>query len=149
VRKPYKIVKENLGLVLNQKKPNSMAVSFLTNITEEEFKIFLKQALAEILRESQQNKGSIQPSTLNAVFNPNLTEILDIKQAAEFLHLKVPTLYEKTFLKTIPHAKKGNKLYFRKSELEAWLNEGKVKTNKEMQGIAATLCVKREMNKLR
>jgi Helix-turn-helix domain len=117
-----------------------MAVSFLTNITEEEFKIFLKQALAEILRESQQNKGSIQPSTLNAVFNPNLTEILDIKQAAEFLHLKVPT---------IPHAKKGNKLYFRKSELEAWLNEGKVKTNKEMQGIAATLSVKQEMNRLR
>jgi excisionase family DNA binding protein len=126
-----------------------MAVSFLTNITEEEFKVFLKQALSEILMASPQNKGAMQNITLNSVFNSNLSEILDIKQAAELLHLKVATLYEKTSLKTIPHSKKGNKLYFRKSELEAWLNEGKVKTNKEMQGIAATLGLKKELNSIR
>ncbi|MGZ4049794.1 MAG: helix-turn-helix domain-containing protein [Bacteroidia bacterium] len=103
-----------------------MAVSFLTTLNEEEFKIFLKQALTEIMDEQ------------TAYSKPDIPDILDMKQAANFLRLQVSTLYEKTSQKTIPHFKKGNKLYFNKGELQAWVQGGKVKTNEELQGQASS-----------
>ena len=112
-----------------------MALSFLTNLNEEEFKIFLKQALSEIIGERITHSKS------------DLPDILDGKQAADFLRLKISTLYEKTCEKTIPHFKKGNKLYFHRSELEAWVKEGKVKTSYEMQSEAASYTMHRELKK--
>jgi len=103
-----------------------MALSFLTNLNEEEFKIFLKQALSEILGEGLTQAKNIIP------------DILDVKQAADFLRLKITTLYEKTSEKTIPHFKKGNKLYFKRDDLQAWVQEGKVKTTDELQSEAAS-----------
>ena len=92
-----------------------MALSFLTNLDEKEFKEFLKNALKEILEEN-----------LSAL-KPQLPEILNVQQAADFLKLKITTLYEKTSRKLIPHFKKGNKLYFHLSELQDWIQKGKVK----------------------
>lgn len=112
-----------------------MAVSFLTNLNEEEFKIFLKQALSEILNER------------NNLSLPDIPDILDVEQAANFLRYKVNTLYEKTSQKTIPHFKKGGKLFFHRSELEAWIKEGKVKTHDELQSEAATYSMQRELKK--
>jgi excisionase family DNA binding protein len=103
-----------------------MALSFLTNLNEEEFKIFLKQALSEIIGEGLTQAKNIIP------------DILDVKQAADFLRLKITTLYEKTSEKTIPHFKKGNKLYFKRDDLQAWVQEGKVKTTVELQSEAAS-----------
>lgn len=112
-----------------------MAVSFLTNLSEEEFKIFLKQALTDILGEQlTQNKTHV-PS------------ILDVKQAAEFLRLKITTLYEKTSQKMIPHFKKGNKLYFNRDELQLWVQQGKVKTSDELQSEAASYTMHKEQKK--
>ena len=73
-----------------------MALSFLTNLNEEEFKIFLKQALSEIMGER----------TTHPV--PDIPDIMDVKQAANFLKLRVTTIYEKTSQNIIPHFKKGN-----------------------------------------
>jgi excisionase family DNA binding protein len=112
-----------------------MATSFLISLSEEEFKAFLKEALKEIIGDSISKEKS------------GLTEILDIKQAAEFLKLKVPTLYEKTSQKSIPHFKKGNKLYFNRNELQSWLMEGKVKTNNEIEGDAVTLLMNKRSKK--
>jgi len=52
-----------------------MAVSFLTSLNEEEFKNFLKEALSEIIEEGLTQSKS------------NIPEILDVKQAADFLRL--------------------------------------------------------------
>lgn len=112
-----------------------MAVSFLTNLNEEEFKIFLKQALTDILGEQL-----TQPKT-------NVPSILDVKQAAEFLRLKITTLYEKTSQKMIPHFKKGNKLYFNRDELQLWVQQGKVKTSDELQSEAASYTMHKEQKK--
>lgn len=103
-----------------------MATSFLTSLTEEEFKTFLKQALLEVLKEH-----SVQSER-------RLPDVLDIKQAAAFLKLQITTLYEKTSQKIIPHFKKGNRLYFQRDELQDWLAQGKVKTAEELRGEAAT-----------
>jgi len=112
-----------------------MATSFLTSLTEEEFKLFLKQALSEIIGEE------FNPS------KPNIPDILDVKQAADFLRLKITTLYEKTSEKTIPHFKKGNKLYFNKPELQDWVQSGKVKTNDELQSEASSYMLRHEVKK--
>lgn len=103
-----------------------MSVQFLTNITEEEFKGFLKEALLEIL--SEKGKPKVESE-----------ELMDIHQAAEYLKLRVNTLYEKTSRKLIPHIKKGNKLYFERSVLEMWLKQGNVKTLEEIRNEAATI----------
>lgn len=108
-----------------------MSVQFLTNISEQEFKEFLKDALREIL-----------PEQLGAS-KKQLPEILDVQQAAEFLKLKINTLYEKTSRKLIPHFKKGNKLYFHLSELQAWITQGKVKTHDEIESEAITFTMKK------
>jgi excisionase family DNA binding protein len=103
-----------------------MALSFLTNLSEEEFKIFLREALTEIMGERNIN------------LKPDTPDILDVKQAANYLRLQVSTLYEKTSQKIIPHFKKGNKLYFNLGELREWVKEGKVKTFNQIEGEAIT-----------
>ena len=110
---------------------------FLTNLNEQEFKNFLKEALNEII---QSNRGALTGEQ-------NIPDILDIKQAAAFLHLKVNTLYEKTSEKSIPHFKKGNKLLFKRDELMAWVQEGKVKTQEELRGEASTYTLRKEGKK--
>jgi excisionase family DNA binding protein len=103
-----------------------MSISFLTNISEQEFKEFLKDALKEILSDQL---GALKQQ---------LPDVLDVQQASDFLKLKVTTIYEKTSRKEIPHFKKGNKLYFHLSELQEWIRQGKVKTREEIQGEATT-----------
>jgi excisionase family DNA binding protein len=109
-----------------------MSVSFLTNVTEVEFKQFLRQSLVEIINE------------LGISNKPETRDILDIKQASDFLRLKLNTLYEKTSQKIIPHFKKGNKLYFNRAELQAWVADGKVKTTAELQVEASSYTLHKE-----
>ena len=112
-----------------------MAVSFLTNVTEAEFKQFLRESLLEIINE------------LGISSKPEVRDILDIKQASDFLRLKLNTLYEKTSQKIIPHFKKGNKLYFNRTELQAWVTGGKVKTTDELQSEASSYTMHKEQHK--
>lgn len=105
----------------------------MVNYSEAEFKALLKDVVREILKE-------VSP-VLQAV-----PDILDVKQAANYLRLKVTTLYEKTSRKLIPHFKKGNKLYFNKTELEAWVKAGKVKSADEMESEAATYVLNKKSN---
>jgi excisionase family DNA binding protein len=57
--------------------------------------------------------------------------ILSVEQTSQFLNLAKQTLYGFTSKNEIPFFKKGKKLYFRKSELEQGLSEGKQKTLSE------------------
>lgn len=101
------------------------------NFSEAEFKAMLKETLREIMQE-------VKPAA------QAVSEILDVKQAANYLRLKITTLYEKTSRKLIPHFKKGNKLLFKRTELEAWISEGKVKPHGETENEAATYLLKRK-----
>jgi excisionase family DNA binding protein len=103
-----------------------MSVSFLTNLSEQEFKEFLKEALKEIMGESLKAKDE------------QLPEILTARQAANFLRLEITTVYEKTSRKMIPHFKRGNRLYFYLSELREWIGQGKVRTREDIEGEAIT-----------
>jgi excisionase family DNA binding protein len=112
-----------------------MSVQFLTNISEQEFKEFLKDALKEILGDE-----------LGAM-KKQFPDILTVQQAADFLKLKIATLYEKTSRKLIPHFKKGNKLYFHLSELQEWIQKGKVKTHEEIESEAITFTLNNSKGK--
>lgn len=61
----------------------------------------------------------------------NEKEIMDLKEVAAFLKVSKDTIYRRTHEKTIPHYKKGGKLYFNRSQIEAYLDSGKQLTQDE------------------
>lgn len=71
-------------------------------------------------------------------------EVLSIEEAALLTGYKVKGLYTLTSEKRIPHYKKNGKLYFKKSELEAWLTENKVLTGAEIHSKAVTYTATRQ-----
>ncbi len=98
-----------------------MAHNIIVQFTESEFKEILKTSISEGIKESGLKAN-------NEISN----KILSISEAASFLNLAIQTLYSFTSNRTIPFFKKGKKLYFRKSELEAWLTDGKKSSIKEI-----------------
>ena len=111
-----------------------METSLFTNISPDELKELLRSVVKECLEE---------PIRKNRNTDSNNQELLNVKQAAAYLHIQVATLYEKTCKRRIPHFKKGKKLYFRMEDLEKWLKEGKVRTREELESIAADHCMQR------
>ena len=69
----------------------------------------------------------------NSEKNIKSSEILNIEGACEFLNLAKPTIYTLTSKGKIPFFKKGKKLYFKRSELLQWIEQGKEKTVSEEQ----------------
>lgn len=63
-------------------------------------------------------------------------EILNVRQASEFLNLAVPTIYAMTSNRTLPHSKRGKKLYFSKAELKKWALAGKRNSIAEIRQLA-------------
>lgn len=58
---------------------------------------------------------------------------INIEQAAQYLGFAVQTIYQKVSERVIPFHKKGKKLWFLQSELDAWVREGRHKTRKEIE----------------
>ena len=50
--------------------------------------------------------------------------MLDIKEASELIGKTIGTIYSLTSQTAIPYSKRGNKLYFFKDELLAWIKAG-------------------------
>jgi len=60
-----------------------------------------------------------------SVLDNNLdTEFLTIDEAADYLKLARQTMYKMTSKKEITFFKRNKKLYFKKSDLEAWIQQG-------------------------
>jgi len=59
-------------------------------------------------------------------------EILTLRDACDFLHLKPPTIYRMVGAREIPFSKRQQKLYFEKRDLEAWIRAGRRKTREEL-----------------
>lgn len=63
-------------------------------------------------------------------------ELLDFLGMCEFLGIAQSTGYQRVSRGEIPHFKKGRRLYFRKSELVAWIESGRRKTTDDLDVIA-------------
>ena len=77
-----------------------------------------------------------QLGTPSCLPTPANEEILTVQEAADFLHLSVPTLYGKVHSREIPFSKPNKRLYFSKAELTAWVQSGRQKTGAEVSAEA-------------
>ncbi len=71
-------------------------------------------------------------------------EILNFNEACQFLDYSKSYLYKLTYSRQIEHYKpNGKKLYFKKSDLEAWLLRNRIKTADEIELEAIDFVVKK------
>ena len=63
----------------------------------------------------------------------NSDEIMNINKVADYLTLSKSAIYKFTMNREIPYFKRSRKLYFKRKEIDKWIEEGKVKTNTELQ----------------
>lgn len=87
----------------------------------------------EIRDYMEQRFNRLQIATLLAAKN-----VVDVEEAAMLTGYTVKGIYTLTSEKRIPHYKKNGKLYFKKDELEAWMTENKVLTQREINSKAQT-----------
>jgi excisionase family DNA binding protein len=64
--------------------------------------------------------------------------VLTVQEAATFTGRTVQSLYSLTKTRGIPHYKQGRVLYFKKTELEAWMLAHPVATLESINARAAT-----------
>lgn len=64
-------------------------------------------------------------------------QLLTLEEAADYVGLSKDHLYKLTSQRLIPHYKpRGKTMYFDKSELDAWMMQGKVSTIEEINNNA-------------
>jgi excisionase family DNA binding protein len=64
--------------------------------------------------------------------SPDDPDAFDITEAAKYLMLAKPTVYRMVAKRKIIHYKRGKRLYFRKNDLDVWINKGRRKTLDEI-----------------
>ena len=97
-----------------------MANNIIIQFTQDEFTGLLKACITESLELSDFRKAE------------STDKLFNVKEAAEYLDIAPQTLYGYTSNRTIPFIKKGKKLYFRKTDLDKWLSEGRKLTKEEI-----------------
>jgi excisionase family DNA binding protein len=55
---------------------------------------------------------------------PKIEELIDINEATKVIHKAKQTIYQYCSKKNIPHIKSGGKIYFKRSELLSWVENG-------------------------
>jgi excisionase family DNA binding protein len=76
--------------------------------------LLIRKAVSETVAASLQSETT----------SPPLTAIGGMELAREVTGLSKPRLYALVSERGIPHAKRGNKLFFNRAELLAWIAEG-------------------------
>ena len=74
---------------------------------------------------------------------PEEDKLLTIREAAEIIHLTVPTVYGLVQRSEVPVCKRGKRLYFSKQELVAWILSGRKKTISEIKADAESDLVRK------
>jgi excisionase family DNA binding protein len=64
---------------------------------------------------------------------PESEKWLTLPEVAKYLDLAHQTIYGLVSRREIPHIHRGKKLYFRKSEIDTWLSQGRRKTVEELK----------------
>jgi len=85
--------------------------------------------LESIIQKCVDNAISANSSTPNQ--NQVNSELITIKQAAEFLSLSVPTIYSKVSKGELPFMKVSKRLYFSREDLTSYVKNGRRNTVQE------------------
>ena len=95
----------------------------------------LPQAVTQLLDKLE----NIERLLLSQSNDPHEADkLLTIQQAAEILHLSVPTIYGLVQRAEVPVCKRGKRLYFSKQELTTWIMAGRKKTISEIEAEVST-----------
>jgi excisionase family DNA binding protein len=116
-----------------QQQESTLQLTFLSSMTRDE----LKEFIGGIVKEAIAAIPSLK-SLAAASQNPAEEPLVTVAEAARITGLAVNTLYDKTYQRAIPHYKKGKRVYFRVSELVAWIATGRVATSAEIEAKAVT-----------
>ena len=68
-------------------------------------------------------------------------EVLNTSEIALLIGISESRVRHLTNAKKIPHYKQGNKVYFRKKEIEAWQLQSRVPTDDEIRSMGTTYAV--------
>ncbi|SIQ52838.1 helix-turn-helix domain-containing protein [Pontibacter lucknowensis] len=68
-------------------------------------------------------------------------DFLTVDEAAAYLNISKSAIYEKTSSRSIPHLKKGKRLYFVKQELADWVKTSRQRTIAEIEAEPASIMV--------
>ncbi len=125
-----------IGLTLQQKfkYTTHMTNETITPITFEEMPkamYLMMQKLNELSSKVDLLKGNAAPTPQD--------EWMNLKELCAYLpnHPAEQTVYGWTSTHQIPYHKRGKRIMFLKSEIDAWLNDGKVKSQAELAQEAA------------
>ena len=73
----------------------------------------------------------------------NTNEILNLEQLAKYVNQSKSAMYKQTSNRTIPFYKNGKRVYFKKSEIDAWLTKTKINTADEIEEKELNYIIKR------
>jgi predicted DNA-binding transcriptional regulator AlpA len=90
----------------------------------------LPNAVAEILQGQSELKALLLQKANN---KPEIETPVQLNEVVPLTGLTKPTLYGYVQRNEIPYHKKGNRLYFFKTEIIDWIKTGKQKTLKELE----------------
>lgn len=96
-------------------------------------KTHTKKILCEKIDEIFRRIDRIEKSLNPVAGNSKADEPLNVHEASRLVHLSVATIYSKVSRNEIPVNKVGKKLYFYRSELEAWIRSGRIRTTLEIR----------------
>ncbi|MFH2143309.1 MAG: helix-turn-helix domain-containing protein [Bacteroidota bacterium] len=96
-----------------------------TQLSVQEVRNMLREEVKKALNETPQLQGN------------QLPEYLSIQELSEMINLAVPSIYGMVHRKQIPYVKRGKKLIFEKTQIDAWLKNGRHKTKQEIDIEAA------------
>jgi len=64
---------------------------------------------------------------------PQLSQLMNAKELAEYLSLSIATIYGMTHKRVVPFYKQGKRLHFKREEIDNWINEGRTKSIDEIE----------------
>lgn len=99
----------------------AMSTTVFTQLSETEIQAMFRQVLESFFADKE--------ATITAQALP---EIGGMDLAMEITGLKRPSIYGLTSTKAIPHYRQGKRLYFKRSELVAWIESGRKLTTSEI-----------------
>ena len=93
----------------------------------------------------KQNSILEKLSQIQNQLSENTDKSLPFQEASEYLNISKSYLYKLTHSRRIPHYKpNGKMLYFKRSDLEAWLLRNRVKTAGEIEQEAIDYTMKKK-----
>lgn len=102
----------------------------------------IQNNMDEILKSLEELRNMIENQGINS------KEVLNMVEASKYLELSLSHLYKLTSTGLIPHYKpNGKKLYFKRSELDAWLLRNRATTKEEIDQAAADYLIRNRFNR--